>query len=373
MKTNTVFGHLAIQLPHPENWATKALSFILQTSPTASRAFSAFVRQAEIDCPEGLRFETQQIGLEQSIPDMKCLDDEGRLRVVVENKFWAGLTENQPATYIQELPVGYSALVLFVVPEARLQLVWDEVVKRCKAAEIPVGNVQKHTTMTIAGIGGGHYIAATSWTVLLDALSTAAVLAAETECHNNIAQLQGLVSSIDDEELLPLRGDELTNLGMARRIINFSNLALEIVYKAESRGLCSRGKAAPYKYGSGTYIQIGEYKAWVGFDAFTWRNLGVSPIWVTFSPPTPIAEIREKLVGFRTAESPRCFDMNNRSYLWLAVPIFLATGVEKQSIIDDAVNQIRELKDKLGFREAPENSRGLDPEILGIDEPHPAA
>ena len=73
MKTNSVFGHVAIQLPHPENWATEALSFILQSSPTASRAFSAFVRQAAIDCPEVLHFETQQVGSEQSIPDMKCL------------------------------------------------------------------------------------------------------------------------------------------------------------------------------------------------------------------------------------------------------------------------------------------------------------
>jgi len=304
---------------------------------------------------------------------MKCFDEKGLLRVVVENKFWAGLTENQPVTYIRELPDGVDALVLFVVPQARLEYVWDEVVKRCNYAGIPAGKAQKYSTMTIAGIGGEHYIGATSWTTLLESLSTAAVLAAETECHNNITQLQGLVRAIDEEEILPLRGDELTNLDMARRIINLSNLALEIVYKAESEGLCSRGRAAPYKYGSGTYIQIGEYRAWLGFDAFTWRHLEVSPIWVTFSPPAPIVEIREKLVRFRTAESPRCFDMNNRSYLWLAVPIFLATGVEKQSIIDDAVDQIRELRDELGSWEAPETSKGLDPEALRIDEPHPFA
>jgi hypothetical protein len=302
---------------------------------------------------------------------MKCLDDKGRLRVILENKFWAGLTENQPVTYIRELPDGVDALVLFVVPEARLQHVWDEVVKRCKCAKIPVGYVQKHTTIMIADIGGGHYIASTSWTVLLNALSTAAALAAETECHNNIAQLQGLCKTMDEEAFLPLRGDELTNLDMARRIINFSNLALEIVYKAESKGLCSRSKAAPYKYGSGTYIQIGEYKAWLGFDAFTWRHLEVSPIWVTFSPPAPIAEIREKLVSFRTAESPRCFDMNNRSYLWLAVPIYLYIGVEKHRIIEDAVRQIGELKAELdapkpsgiSFNSAQGHERDTNPEF----------
>ena len=136
MGPNTVFGHLAFQFAtHPENLATEALSFVLRTSPAASRAFTEFLRPIGLDCPGGLYFETQRGGLEQSIPDMKCRDGKGQLRVIVENKFWAGLTENQPVTYIQELfhqlPVGVAAL-LFVVPKARLQLVWDEVVRRAE-------------------------------------------------------------------------------------------------------------------------------------------------------------------------------------------------------------------------------------------------
>jgi hypothetical protein len=281
---------------------------------------------------------------------MKCHDDKGRLRIVVENKFWAGLTENQPVTYIGELPAGVAGLVLFVVPKARLQRVWDAVVAQCRG-KISVGDIRTHTTITFAELGQGHYLAATSWTALLDALSTSANLAGETERLNDIAQLQGLCKSMDEEEFLPLRGGELTNLDMARRIINFSDLAVEIAYKAESQGLCKRIKLAPYKYGLGTYIQIGEYRSWVGFDAFTWRRLGVSPIWVTFWPPTPTGEICERLGRFRNAESPRCFEMSNRSERWVAVPIYLTQGDEKELIIKDAVRQIKELRDELGVQE----------------------
>jgi hypothetical protein len=77
--------------------------------------------------------------------------------------------------------------------------------------------------------------------------------------------------------------------------------------------------------------------------------LGVSPFWVTFSPPTPIAEIREKLVRYRAATPQRCFDYLNGS---VNVPIFLITGVEKRYIIDDAVRQIRELVAELRVRES---------------------
>jgi hypothetical protein len=158
MNSNTVFGHLVHQFAvHPENLATEALSFILQT-PAASGAFTTFVKQILADCPDGMRFETQQVGLEASIPDMKCFDDAGNIRVIVENKFWAGLTDNQPVTYIRELPAGIGALVLIVVPEARLQIVWDEIVGRCMANNIPVQSVKHLPTMKMADVGECHHL-----------------------------------------------------------------------------------------------------------------------------------------------------------------------------------------------------------------------
>ena len=50
MGPNTVFGHLAFQFAtHPENLATEALSFVLRTSPAASRAFTEFLRPIGLD------------------------------------------------------------------------------------------------------------------------------------------------------------------------------------------------------------------------------------------------------------------------------------------------------------------------------------
>lgn len=101
---NTLFGQLAIQFSaHPENVATEALAFILRGSPTVSQRFLQYVRSVAGDFASSLTYETQQTGLDDSIPDMKCLDSSGTLRVIVENKFWAGLTDNQPVPYIREL------------------------------------------------------------------------------------------------------------------------------------------------------------------------------------------------------------------------------------------------------------------------------
>jgi hypothetical protein len=361
MESRTVFEHLALRFAvHPENLATEALGFILRPSTAASRAFTAFVRQVALDDPGSLHVETQQCGLDQSIPDMKCFDDSGRLRVVVENKFWAGLTENQPVTYIHELPAGVSALVLFVVPKARLTLVWHEVVSRCKNAGIPVSDVEKPQTMKAADIGGGHYLAATSWDVLLDALSVAATSAGEIEARNDIAQLQGLCKRMDEETFLPLSCDELTNLEMATRFINFSDLPFGIIDKAVSQELCIRKNETNYRHASGAYVQFGEYTAWLGFDRLAWRSLGVSPIWVIFPRDVRSAEVRKRLARFRTDTPQRCFDI---AYGRTAVPILLTAGVVKQDIVEKAVFQIKELRAELGLQEMP----AADPKLALSD------
>ena len=113
MKSDTVFGHLALQFgAHPENLATEALSYILRSSPAASRAFTKLIHPILQDDLGNVRFQTQQGGSDQSIPDMKCYDNQGRLRVIVENKFGADLTEKQPVTYIRSLPSGIASMVL---------------------------------------------------------------------------------------------------------------------------------------------------------------------------------------------------------------------------------------------------------------------
>jgi len=366
MNSDTVLGHLANRFAgQQENLATEALTFILRRSPAASGAFREFFRPIGLDCPGTFYIGTQQAGLDKSIPDMKCRDERGQLRVIVENKFWAGLTENQPKTYIRELfhelPVGVAAL-LFVVLKARVRLVWDEMVRRCAVAKIPVGDALELPNMTAAPLGGEHYLAATSWSVLLDTLYTAANSAGETGTCNDIAQLQGLCRKMDEEEFLPLLGEELTNLGIAQRMINFSELALDIVNQAGSRGLCDRKglRETNFRYGSGAYIRIGEYTPWVGFDVLAWRRRGVSPIWITFLPNAQIGEVREKLNQFRSAKPRRCFDHDTGSVM---VPIFLPTGVEKQRIIDDALLQIRELAVELGVMEP--QGIGLRPFLTG--------
>jgi hypothetical protein len=361
MQSDTVFGHLALRFGvHPENLATEALCFILRNSPAASRAFVALTREIGLNDLNNLDFKTQQGGPEQSVFDLACYDDKGRMRVIVENKFWADLTDKQPTAYIRGLPGNLPALLMFVAPDARLQSLWNEVLdlhNKNKDAGAWANEIGMSSTRRVADIGGGHYIAAISWRNLLHALSEAATSAGETESHNNIIQLEGLCAKMDEEEFLPLRPEELEDPNMARRFLNFSSLPFDIAERAAGSGLCIKKRETHYRYGTGISIQIAGFTAWIGFGAFSWRKWGISPIWIQFFHQyCRVVEVRKRLNAFVMSTPQRCFDFEHGSGKGVAVPIILRTNVEKQQVIEDAVRQLRELKALLELPEPIDTS-----------------
>ena len=98
----TVFSHIVQKRfsQVSEDVATDALAFIIHSSESARNGMMKLLRGLAPDMPE-LQFRTQQT--EGSIrPDMWGYD-KGELRVFVENKFWAGLTDNQPVSYLRQL------------------------------------------------------------------------------------------------------------------------------------------------------------------------------------------------------------------------------------------------------------------------------
>src|SRR6266446_3116350 len=123
---NTVFSHIVQKRlsQENENVATEALTFIVDSSEHARTGLMKLLRGIAPDLPS-LRFRTQQTE-GSARPDMWGLDG-GTPRVFIENKFWAGLTENQPVEYLRLLAQFPSPVALLVVvPEARLQTVWRE-------------------------------------------------------------------------------------------------------------------------------------------------------------------------------------------------------------------------------------------------------
>lgn len=349
MESRTVFGNICAKSPHPENNSTEALRYILVKSKIAARAFERFVRDCGCEIPDISWFESQAFSEQGGIPDLKCLDEGGDTRVLVENKFWAGLTENQPLGYLNLLPEKLESVLLFVVPETRRNSIWQELSFRCQGVGIDLKDVSSTPTLTSAKVAESHWLAVTGWETLLNRLEEALISADDRSTANDVVQLRGLCEAMDAQAFLPLRPDEITNLNMPRRIIDLSNLVQEIADVAVQQGICSRERLRPTHdwYSAGTYLWLGKFGMWLGVDAENWARLGISPMWCYFDSSEEFGKarvVRELLRGWNGSSLHRAYDNNDRSVI---IPIVLKCGAEKQVVTKDAVEQLRVLRELL--------------------------
>ena len=177
-----------------------------------------------------------ELGHEDSRPDLTIHDRDGRARAFVENKFWAGLTDAQPVSYLRDLPKDLPSALVFVVPEQRVTTVWNELKVRCSQAELEWQDAPSKRTVICARVGG-KTILITSWKYVLEGLLDAARSRGHDTISHDILQLQGLTSRMDLGAFLPLRVDEVTNQGAAHRLINYSDLIEDITQKLKDSGV----------------------------------------------------------------------------------------------------------------------------------------
>ncbi len=162
-----------------EDIAVDALGFILSRSRAARNALQGVVEALAPSVGELTSARTQVSSSDGARPDLVVYGSEDRERVIVEAKFWAGLTDNQPESYLARLPDdGETSVLLFVAPEARLETLWIELRRRTRhdagvADRSEVGGVK---CMPIDS--GQRYLVLSSWRMVLDRMLTSAVASA---------------------------------------------------------------------------------------------------------------------------------------------------------------------------------------------------
>lgn len=118
-----LFGHLLSRFStHPENLVTEALAFIVSRSATIRDELRKLFGRTGIELPPLARLRSRAGDEQGNIPDLIGLDAMGAEWLLIENKFWAGLTENQPAGYLERLAAKGSGLLVFIVPSRRFAM-----------------------------------------------------------------------------------------------------------------------------------------------------------------------------------------------------------------------------------------------------------
>ena len=337
---DTLLAHIAWKLSsRHEDIAVEALGYILKSEPLL-RVMEELLKDGGADVGTIARVQTQVSGEGETRPDLVALDGQGEECVLIEAKFWAGLTANQPKAYLDRLAPGKA--LLFVAPESRLETLWPEVRRRGGADHLLP--ILDRVTLKSAATDEGKHLMMVSWAHLLDCLEGAA----DSASRNEIQQLRGLAHRVDDESgFPPLRPEELAP-EIPRRLRSLRRLVDDATERAVAQGYAdiSGQRVTPMPNGYGRYLLLRGGGAWFGIDSDLWSSYLETPLWLRFSDwgernRTPWTKTRTALLRLMREDPPECFENAGE----MLVPIALRTGVEYDAVLDAVVERLREIAD----------------------------
>ena len=329
---DTLLAYLVPKLTRGvEDAATEALAYILNKSTASRKALADLVG---IDAADIGRVETQVTASDGSRPDLVCFDTGNEKRIIVEAKFWAGLMDNQPNAYLEQLPQSGRAVLLFIAPDVRLNTLWAAINDMAGNGGIQLEPVNSPDRMPTARMSGAErYLMLVSWTNLLNRMLA---VAENPEISAEIMQLRGLAHRQDEDAFLPLHSEEL-GPAFARRVKGFVRLINDVV---DTRGVregwmsISGLSTSSLGYGYGRYFRFSETKEiWrLCLDHELWATRGDTPLW--------LAPYDSRSIKFNLEE---VIDQTKFRVDRGCVAINLKTGVEYDAVLNDVVRQLREI------------------------------
>ena len=339
MTDYTLLAHLAPRFTNrTEDIAVEALEHILSKSETARCALAETLREGGVDIDRIARVKTQVTGDNQERPDLAAFDEDGSKCVLIEAKFWAKLTDNQPVVYLEGLPDDRPSALLFVAPENRLVSLWKELKQRVDISNrISLGATTTTAQIWSAIAGQNRHLWLTRWRELLGRMEAlVAKENAETSVICDIQQLQGLCERMDSDAFLPLHPDEL-GPEFSTRMANLLRLLNEVLYSVNEDwfGLIGRSYETNNEF-IGHRVQFGfkKVEAWLGICFYLWKTKLNTPLWLGFKKEEIGEQESQALESLLQKE---LIDYDGWSY----TPIYLKTGVEYDKVLDAVVEQLR--------------------------------
>jgi hypothetical protein len=323
-----------------EDIATDALAYILASSDAARRGMMRLLRGIIPNLPP-LQFKTQQVEGEIR-PDMWGFADS-QPRVFVENKFWAGLTVNQPVTYLKSLAAcSEPTILLFIAPAPREQSLWRELIQRLrdeKIAVVPRAVVAGVAECVAAELGP--LVALTSWTDVLSILEHEA--SDDPGARGDLIQLRALCDAADNDAFSPASREQLSDQRTASFIVQLCKIVQAAVALAETQNLMSTTGLRPQaSWGMmGRYARIAGHHgvvAWIGIHFGLWKAHGGTPLWLVFYDRGSRGQEVRGLIEPWAAKSHVLATPVDGGFV---IALDVQTGEEKDGVVRSLVAQIR--------------------------------
>jgi hypothetical protein len=286
-----------------ENVATAALVHILDAYPRLREAFVIWVAPfPTADQIRLLRVAGQarvSLGIQ---PDICFKRETNGVEVIllVEVKFSAGLTPQQPVEYVKSLCRNEPSGLVFICPDSRMTELKFMCVKRC-VHEWPDWNVNAEGKISV----GNSFISFRGWRETIRHLNQIAKENHDMAAVTDLSQLEGLRIAMEGSAIEPFSHSELAALQkLGPRFVQLTNIPAKVAREIVDRGLfrASRSSEAGVRGYDLTSKTAGQWLGWLLFDPIWWAETGLSPLrlrvdfaWGFYNDKSP--EVRNKITS----------------------------------------------------------------------------
>ena len=337
---DTLLAYLVSSFPgNTENIATEALCHIFDHSDACGVALNDVIQSGVRGLNAITSVRTQVTHADGTIPDLVGFDETNTERVLVEVKFWAELTPNQPNGYISRLPDDGPALVMFLVPEERVQFLWPLLQGRMCQEFDPLLETQSERRCVRIGDTQKHLMIV-SWGSLLDSMAARSRDYAEDGVETEIRQLRSLATYADAGAFKPIRRGEEFGADSEMRLRQYKRLIDASTERGIEQEWASRKglRATPRKYGYGRYVRLHGTIVWFGVNFELFERTGETPLWVDM-------RIQEGNVHLQDMPSQKRNELSVQDSQW--APVNLVRDAEYPDLLDGVVDSLKHIADVL--------------------------
>ena len=231
-----------------EDVATLSLQYIISQSEELRYAFNRLLgNKLHLDLSNVVKYSCQATGENQERPDISGKDHTGKELILCEAKFYAGLTENQPLTYLKRLKEEQGKGLIFICPKVRITNLWAKINSLCKD---PTPQTIDESCVLVDGIA----MAIITWDEILRELERIAAVNVP-EMLSDLNQLDGYCKEMDMEAFIPFTSEELGAI-TARKQRRYSQVLIETTNRIHADKSLKTTKARLNSYSGGCFEYV---------------------------------------------------------------------------------------------------------------------
>jgi hypothetical protein len=262
-----------------EDIASESLTYILRKSIRVRQTINQIININTGLSFSDLSYTTQKVGDKLERPDISGIDENGREALIIEAKFWASLTSNQPNEYLNRFIDN--AVLIFLVPTLRVRSIYEEVLIRVNEnhADIETDTENRKIRINSDNI----HILIKSWNEILNAIKSELLKENNQNLISDIDQIIGFCDTIDKNSFQPIIDIDLSP-SIPKKINSYYDIVDKVVdeIKIRSEKVSTKGLIkTPQRYGYRRYFRFGNFGVGLGLKMDLWAVYADTPFWMS--------------------------------------------------------------------------------------------